>query len=153
MSIIFNKLNLKSQPEILVLNAPESFEPELAALNNITIRRSAGDVKEIAFSLAFVTKQKEVDAIAMTIARKAKGDAIVWFAYPKGTSKKYRCDFNRDTGWAALGAAGFEGVRMVAIDEDWSALRFGRVEFIHTITRDKKRVMTKAGKKKMAKQK
>jgi hypothetical protein len=58
MSTIFNKLNLKSQTEILVLNAPESFEPELAALNNITIRRNAGDVKEIAFAMAFVTRQK-----------------------------------------------------------------------------------------------
>ena len=148
MSAIFNKLNLKSQTEILVLNAPESFEPELAALENVTIRRSAQDVKEIAFSLAFVTRQKEVDAIAGIIARKATGDAIVWFAYPKGTSKKYKCDFNRDTGWAALGAAGFEGVRMVAIDEDWSALRFRRVEFIRTMTRDKKRAITKQGKKK-----
>ena len=132
MSIIFNKLNLKSQTEILVLNAPESFEPELAALNNVTIRRNAGDVKEIAFSLAFVTRQKEVDAIA----RRSPGSerrCDMWFAYPKGTSKKYQCEFNRDTGWAALGAAGFEGVRMVAIDEDWSALRFRRVEFIQTI--------------------
>ncbi|HEY9435968.1 MAG TPA: hypothetical protein VI260_31300 [Blastocatellia bacterium] len=151
MSIIFNKLNLKGQTEILVLNAPESFEPELAALNNVTIRRNAGDVKEIDFSLAFVTRQKEVDAIAKTVALKAKGDAIVWFAYPKGTSKKYKCEFNRDTGWAALGAAGFEGVRMVAIDEDWSALRFRRVEFIQTMTRDKKRAMTKRGKKKVTK--
>jgi len=151
MSIIFNKLNLKSQTEILVLNAPESFEPELSALNNITIRRNPTEVKEIAFSLAFVTRQKEVDAIAKTVARKATGDAIVWFAYPKGASKKYKCDFNRDTGWAALGAAGFEGVRMVAIDEDWSALRFRRVEFIRTMTRDKKRTMTKQGKKKVAK--
>ena len=151
MSIIFNKLNLKGQTEILVLNAPESFEPELAALNNVTIWRNAGDVKEIAFSLAFVTRQKEVDAIAKTVALKAKGDAIVWFAYPKGTSKKYKCEFNRDTGWAALGAAGFEGVRMVAIDEDWSALRFRRVEFIQTMTRNKKRAMTKRGKKKVTK--
>jgi hypothetical protein len=108
-------------------------------------------VKEIAFSLAFVTKQKEVDAIAKTVARKAKGDAIVWFAYPKGTSKKYQCEFNRDNGWTALGAAGFEGVRMVAIDEDWSALRFRRVEFIQTMTREKKHAMTKQGKKKVAK--
>jgi hypothetical protein len=61
------------------------------------------------------------------------------------------CEFNRDTGWAALGAAGFEGVRMVAIDEDWSALRFRRVEFIQTMTRDKKRAMTKRGKKKVTK--
>src|SRR5215813_6564911 len=153
MSIIFNKLNLKSQTEILVLNAPESFEPELAALNNITIRRNAGDVKEIAFSLAFVTKQKEVDAIAKTVARKATGDAIVWFAYPKGTSKKYKCDFNRDRGWAVLGKAGFEGVRQVAIDEDWSALRFRRAEFIKSMKRDSKRAMSSGGKKKVAKKK
>jgi hypothetical protein len=91
-----------------------------------------------------------VDAIAKTVARKAKGDAIVWFAYPKGTSKKYQCEFNRDTGWAALGAAGFEGVRMVAIDEDWSAVRFRRVEFIKNMTRDKKHAMTKHGRKKVA---
>jgi hypothetical protein len=152
MSVIFDKLNLKSQTEILILNAPESFEPELATLDNVTIRRDAREVKEIAFSLAFVTRQKEVDSIARTVAQKAKGDAIVWFAYPKGTSKKYQCEFNRDTGWAALGAAGFEGVRMVAIDEDWSALRFRRVEFIQTMTRDRKRAMTKQGKKKVAKQ-
>ena len=151
MSPIFTKLNLKSQTEILVLNAPESFEPELAALNNVTIRRNAGDVKEIAFSLAFVTKQKDVDAVARMIARKAVGDAIVWFAYPKGTSKKYKCDFNRDTGWAALGEAGFEGVRMVAIDEDWSALRFRRVEFIQSMTRDKERALSAQGRKKVAK--
>lgn len=151
MSAIFNKLNLKSQTEILVLNAPESFEPELAALENIAIRRNAQDIKEIAFSLAFVTRQREVDAIAKIVARKATGDAIVWFAYPKGTSKKYQCEFNRDTGWAALGAAGFEGVRMVAIDEDWSALRFRRVKFIRTMTRDKKRAITKRGKKKVTK--
>ena len=34
---------------------------------------------------------------------------------------------------------------MVAIDEDWSALRFRRVEFIKTMTREKKRTMTKEG--------
>lgn len=90
MSPIFTKLNLKSQTEILVLNAPESFEHELAALDNITVRRDAGDVKEIAFSLAFVTRQKEVDSIARTIARKATGDAIVWFAYPHVTPQLSR---------------------------------------------------------------
>jgi hypothetical protein len=140
MSPVFTKLNLKSQTEILVLNAPESFEPELAALNNITVRRNVGDVKEISFLLAFVTKQKEVDAIAGTVARKTTGDAIVWFAYPKGTSKKYKCDFNRDTGWAALGVESFESVRMVAIDEDWSALRFRRVE---SMKQGKKKVTRK----------
>ncbi len=33
------------------------------------------------------------------LAARAAGDALLWFAYPKGTSKKYTCDFHRDDGW------------------------------------------------------
>ena len=77
-----------------------------------------------------MTKKSEVDALAAKVAKRAKGDAVVWFAYPKGSSKKLRCDFNRDTGWDAVKAAGFDTVRAVAIDEDWTGLRFRRTEFI-----------------------
>jgi hypothetical protein len=138
----FAKLNLKDQTEIIVLNAPASFEPELKALKDVTVRRDAkGGV--IDFSLAFVTTQKEVDTLGPQVAKKAKGDAVVWFAYPKGSSKKYTSQINRDNGWAVMGKAGFEPVRMVAIDEDWSALRFRRVEFIKTMNRPEEVRLTK----------
>ena len=63
-----------------------------------------------------------------TFAKLAKGDAVVWFAYPKGSSKRYKSEVNRDDSWASVGQEGFEPVRMVAIDEDWSALRVRRVD-------------------------
>jgi hypothetical protein len=135
MPTVFEKLNLKDQKQILVLNAPESFESELAGLRGVSVNRAGKDLKEIEFALAFVTKQAEVDALGKSLAPKAAGDAVVWFAYPKGSSKKYKCEFNRDTGWDAIGKLGFEPVRMVAIDEDWSAVRFRRVEFIKNLTR------------------
>ena len=113
-----------------MLQAPVSFEPELARLPVMTIHRHLESLAEIRFSLAFVTRQSEVDALAPQIAFRAIGDATIWFAYPKGASKKYKCDFNRDTGWNALKAAGFDTVRAIAIDEDWTALRFRRVEYI-----------------------
>ena len=50
-----------------------------------------------------------------------------------------------------LGDLGFEGVRMVAIDEDWSAIRFRRVENIKTLNRDQSWIMSEAGKKKAKK--
>jgi hypothetical protein len=142
MSQTFAKLNLKDQSDIVIVNAPASFEPEIGSLRGVTVRRALSDAKQVAFSLAFVTKQKEVDTLAKAIARKASGDAVVWFAYPKGSSKKYTCEFNRDTGWAAMGEAGFEPVRMVAIDEDWSALRFRRAEFVKTMIRPRARRIT-----------
>ena len=130
MGSVFEKLNLAKRQELVVLHAPESFAPELARLPALTIHRHLESVAGADFWLAFVTRKSELDKLAPQIARRAKGDAIVWFAYPKGTSKKYTCDFNRDTGWDMLKKAGFDTVRAVAIDADWTALRFRRKEFI-----------------------
>ncbi len=87
MASTFEKLNLKEQKQILVLNAPESFEAELKALRGITIQRDLKSGGEIEFFLAFVTKQKEVDTLGKAIAKKVEGDAVVWFAYPKGVRR------------------------------------------------------------------
>lgn len=130
MGGIFDKLNLKDQQEILVLHAPESFQPELARLPVLTIHYHIESVSQIGFVLAFATRKAEVDVLAGPVVACTMGDATVWFAYPKGKSKKYKCDFNRDTGWDALKAVGFDTVRAVAIDEDWTALRFRRKEYI-----------------------
>jgi len=129
MSSVFEKLNLK-QREILVINAPPCFESELASLEGVNVLRDSNKIKAIHFVLAFVTKQAEVDTLSQLLASKTEGDALLWFAYPKGTSKRYKCEFNRDTGWNAMRSTGFDTVRQVAIDEDWSALRFRRVKYI-----------------------
>jgi hypothetical protein len=130
MPTVFEKLNLKLQREIVVINAPASFEPELAALKEVVVLRDAKKAKSVHFAIAFATKKAEVDALSKALTAKAEGDALIWFAYPKGTSKKYPCEFNRDTGWDVLRSAGFDTVRAVAIDGDQSALRFRRVEFV-----------------------
>ncbi|HEY0066542.1 MAG TPA: hypothetical protein VGB46_04245 [Flavisolibacter sp.] len=136
MTPLFNKLNLKDQKEILVVNAPESFLKETAQIEReVQVFQDPKKVKKTGFAIAFVTQQKDIDSLAPVLAGKLDGDGILWFCYPKGTSKKYKCDFNRDTGWQTLGKLGFEGVRMVAIDEDWSALRFRRAEYIKTMKR------------------
>lgn len=149
MASTFEKLNLKNHKQIVVLNAPASFEPELKTLRGVTVLRDLASAGELDFVLAFVTDQKQVDTLGKAIARKAKGDAVVWCAYPKGTSKKYKSEINRDKGWQVLGDAGFEPVRMVAIDEDWSALRFRRAEFIKVLARDKRALMSKQAKARM----
>jgi hypothetical protein len=148
ISAVFKKLNLKDQSEIAIVNAPASFEREIASLRDVTVRRSLASGAPLAFSLAFVTKQAEVDACAMGVAERTVGDAVVWFAYPKQSSKRYKSEIDRDRGWDVLGAAGFEPVRMVAVDEDWSAVRFRRVDFIKALRRGKEHTISAAGKAK-----
>lgn len=129
------------------MSAPENFTTEMQAIQPFTtIKTRLDDTAKAAFVLAFALTQAEVDAIAVQMKEKTSGDAVLWIAYPKSSSKRYKCDFNRDTGWEVLGKLGFEPVRQVAIDEDWSALRFRRVEFIREMTRGF--AMTEAGKAK-----
>ena len=151
MSAVFAKLNGKEHKQNVVLDSPGSFESELAALKGVEIIRDLKKAKDVTFSLAFVTTQEQINALAPAIARKAGGDAIVWFAYPKGTSKKYKSRIDRDSGWNMLGHEGFEPVRMVAIDEDWSAKRFRRAGFIKNMTRPKEYRLTERGKARPAK--
>ncbi len=146
---VFQKLNLKDQGEIVVLNAPESFEPELAGLQGVAVRRKWAGAAE--FVLVFLTEQKQADAFAGAVAKQAPGDAIVWVAHPKQSSKKVKWEFSTTALWEAMGALGFEGVRRIAIDEDWTALRYRRVEFIKTMTRDVSGARSAAGKARTAK--
>jgi hypothetical protein len=146
---LFKKLNLKDQQLIYVLNAPAGFGGELSRLPaGVTVKNSLAGAGQVAFLLAFVTRQKEVDDLASALPALTAPDAIIWLAYPKGTSKNYTCEFNRDTGWAEMGKNGFEPVRQVAIDADWSALRFRNPDYIKKMTRSF--AMTEKGKQKVA---
>jgi hypothetical protein len=150
-SAVFGKMNLKDQTDIVVLNAPTSFQPELAGLEGVRVRRTLTPDAAVSFALAFVTTDADVTALAPKLAKAATGDAMVWFAYPKATSKKYVSTISRDTGWTPLGRAGFEAVRMIAIDDDWTAVRFRRAEYIKTMTRSADYAMSKGGKAKAGK--
>lgn len=127
---LFKKLNLGAHTDIVVLNAPDSFEAQLKQLKGVKVSRDPGKSKTVKFGLAFAITQAQLDAASKTLAAASQGDAVLWFAYPKGTSKRYVCEFNRDSGWGVIRKAGFDSVRMVAIDEDWSALRFRRVQYM-----------------------
>jgi hypothetical protein len=130
-----------------VVNAPQSFGEELLLMEESTlVIQSIEEAGEIEFTLGFVIDQVAIENFILSIQPKLVVDPILWIVYPKASSKKYTCAFNRDTGFGILGEYGFEGVRQVAIDEDWSALRFRRVNHIKNITRKESFALTKEAK-------
>ena len=125
----------KEQPNIVAINSPKTFDNELEEMSTkATIIKTLMEVIEI-------------EQFISAIYQKLKGDAVIWLCYPKMTSKSYKCDFNRDSGWTSLGKYNLEPVRQVAIDDDFSALRFRKVEFIKTITRRESFAITREAKK------
>jgi hypothetical protein len=63
-----------------------------------------------------------------------RAGGYLWLLYPKKAGR-IRTDVTRDHGWEPVHDAGFLPVAQVAVDADWSALRFRRREEIREITR------------------
>ncbi|MCA0365995.1 MAG: hypothetical protein LCH67_18300 [Bacteroidetes bacterium] len=148
MNSLLKKLNLKNQKSVLVLNAPADLNDVFTEFSEYIEVITSVEIHETEFALVFCTKLDEIQKFAPLVDKIMANEGLFWFAYPKGSSKKYKCEFNRDNGWQVMGDLGYEPVRMVAFDEDWSALRFKKAENIKKMVRDTKWRMSKEGKKK-----
>ncbi|MEO1713483.1 MAG: hypothetical protein AAFU60_09140 [Bacteroidota bacterium] len=148
MHPVFKKMNFKGQSPILLLHAPASFQAILPEMNTLTeFHESPQADQSYGYILAFLYQQSDLPLVAQRVAGQMDEDCLLWLAYPKKSSKKYKTDLSRDMSWQVIGDLGFEGVRQVAIDEDWSALRFRETRFIKTMKRQSLRAMSNEGKK------
>lgn len=151
MNDLFKKLQYKGSDTLLVLNAPPEFLPYLADIGPaVRVDTQPVGAETYTFVIVFVKSCAEVQANA-TVVNRLKNDAVLWFAYPKKSSKQYKTDLGRDEGWQPLGALGYEGVRMVAIDEDWSAFRLRHVSNIKSLTRSGTMALSQEGKQRARK--
>jgi hypothetical protein len=107
------KLNLKDGAKLRVVGKAAGVEFDDVA----TTTSAKADAV-----LAFVKTLAEVDAKCATIVEAAREDRIAWIAYPKAGQLK--TDLNRDILWRHLLEQGIQGVRQIALDEIWSAMRF-----------------------------
>ncbi len=139
MTSLFKKLNYKAQNIIYIINHPLEFNQEMTEMKKFAlIKTEVKEITNIDFILVFVKTIEEINHYFTNITNELNGDCIVWFAYPKKASKKYKVDISRDLGWKILVENGFETVRAVSIDNNWSTLRFRKAIYIKTLTRYKK---------------
>jgi hypothetical protein len=133
MDALMTKLNYKGQQRIAVINAPgefiEYFEKSLAG---VRIDKDIDPRFPYEFLILFVTLASEVESLAPMALHNLISDGILWFAYPKRGSGKISSDIDRDHGWELLTERGLNKVRLVSLDNNWSALRFRNVRFIRS---------------------
>jgi hypothetical protein len=115
------KLQIKSG-KLIVLNAPKGYAEQLTKeLKDLTVTtRAAGQAEAV---LLFVNSLAEVDKLALKAGKLVKPGGMLWLAYAKGTSK-VKTDVNRDKLWKIMEPTGWQPVRMIALDEVWSLMRF-----------------------------
>jgi hypothetical protein len=120
MATLSKKFQLKAGQSLMLVNPPAGYENFLAS-EAIHVSESADAV------LLFVNSLAELEQIVPPAFRSSSEDALVWVAYPKGSSG-VKTDLNRDKLWDALKTTGWRPVRQIAMDHIWSALRFRPAE-------------------------
>ena len=117
------KLQLKDEKNILIQGLPSSIEKQfvkLAFAKNLTPLLKT---RKIDFALVFAVSQKQLKDILADVVPSLQPDAKLWVAYPKLTSK-IASDLSREANWDFVALKGYEGVRMIALDNVWTAVRF-----------------------------
>jgi hypothetical protein len=131
MKRLLEKLNYKGQERIAVINAEDSFTIPLSIeLKNAIIDKEIDPRYPYDFIILFVKNTSEIEFFTPIALHNLLADGVLWFCYPKKTSKICSSDIDRDHGWNTLNDFGFHGIRMVGIDDDWSAMRFRSIKFI-----------------------
>ncbi len=120
------KLQIKSGRSVIFINKPATYDKTMGRLPaGVEIADNASKSIDVIQIFADSKKQLEKELPKWKKVVAAKG--MIWVTYPKGTSK-IETDINRDIIAAYAETIGLEGVAIVAIDEDWSALRLKVVE-------------------------
>lgn len=124
MSELLKKFNVKDQTSMLLWNRPDEFlSVQEEWSKTLDILESPPD-EPTDFLLVFVKDRQQLEENKPLIQKNMDPKGLIWIAYPKKTSKKYKSDISRDDFWEGLRDLGLEPVRQIAIDDDWSALRF-----------------------------
>lgn len=132
MDILIKKMQIKALDKCILVQVPEELELLLDYFGQI-IESIPSKFDQTKSYLIFVQTENEIKELSEAIGN--ANELLLWIAYPKKSSKRYKTEINRDNGWLSLGKKGYEGVRQIAINEDWSALRFKHISQIKTITR------------------
>jgi hypothetical protein len=131
MKTLLEKLNYKGQKRIVLINAEKNFKlAPLTELKDIQIDSEIDLRYPYDFMIIFIRKVTEVKEIVPVALHNLAVDGVLWFCYPKKSSKKYSSDIDRDHGWKALNDLEFFGIRLVTIDDNWSAMRFRNIKYI-----------------------
>jgi len=120
---LLEKLQLKEEKNLLIQGLPSSIEKQFVKL---TFSKGVTPLlknRKIDFALVFAVNQKQLAGILKDVIPALQNDAKFWIAYPKLTSK-IASDLSRDKNWDFVSDYGFEAVRMIALDNVWSAGRF-----------------------------
>jgi hypothetical protein len=124
---VAQKLGIKPGERILVLDPPDGFAEALGSLPEDVQLHSKLD-GPFDFVQCFASTKAKLRKLLPALKSHLSKGGRLWVGYPKGTSKNYDSEINRDSIWSYAKTIGMEAVSLIAVDDDWSSMRLKVVE-------------------------
>ncbi|MEB3346574.1 DUF3052 domain-containing protein [Aquimarina gracilis] len=117
------KLGIKEGNVILLYNHPKYYFDLFSDLPQGLIYKNEITPESCDFIHVFCATFTELEKVAGIYKSALKKDGMLWISWPKGTSK-IETDLKREPIREYLISIGLVDVKVAAIDEDWSGLKF-----------------------------
>jgi hypothetical protein len=123
---VYQKLMIKPGSSVRLINAPPDAEQLLEGVpGDVTLEAIHSAPADTL--LLFANNRAELEEHLPVWGGSSIGDTRLWVLYHKGTSR-IKTDIHRDSINSYAKSLGLQGVFMVSIDADWSALRLKQME-------------------------
>lgn len=120
---LLKKLGIKPDTHLLWVDIPPHYSDLIGVLPENT-QFLQEDGEELAdFIHVFMLKKNQLANELLRLKPRLKKDGMIWISWPKQRSS-IATDLNRDIIREAGLAAGLVDVKVCAVDEDWSGLKF-----------------------------
>lgn len=122
---LIQKLRIKEQLEICVINPPFDYFDTLGALpEGVTFSETPG--KKTNYVHLFVDSVKTLEHWYPLVAQKIPQEALLWIFFPKGTGK-IKSDLTRDKGWKCLSQHPMKDLTLISFNDDWSGTLYKNI--------------------------
>ncbi len=121
---LVQKLGIKPDMRIAIVNAPRGYGRVLGKLPS-RVTRKASAVGPLDFVQFFTTERRELERRFAALARALAPAGMLWISWPKKSSG-VTTDLTEDVIRAIGLAHGLVDVKVAAVDEVWSGLKFVR---------------------------
>lgn len=117
---LLKKLQVRAGARLWLVEVPPGIAAALTAGAEVVSVKAGEPCTGV---VAFAETPADVLRLAGRVLKAVPPDGLLWFAYRKGAAAK-ASGLSRDHGWEPVRAAGWDTVRSVSIDEEWTGLRF-----------------------------
>jgi hypothetical protein len=118
---LVKKLGIRPGFNITFVNPPTGYAKELDLPSEVTVNSRSRQLLD--FAQLFVKREKELKRKFSEYAKRLNAAGMIWVSWPKKSSG-VTTDLTEDTVRAIGLAAGLVDVKICAVDDVWSGLKF-----------------------------